>query len=78
MKKSNNLFVQICSVKIISQTDEKSRKKSEIFLDFLSVLGYNGDDNAVGGWCSLAARLVWDQEVAGSNPAPPRIVSSKE
>ncbi len=25
----------------------------------------------IGVWRSLVARLVWDQEVAGSNPAAP-------
>jgi hypothetical protein len=27
--------------------------------------------NAFGAWRSLVARLLWEQEVAGSNPAAP-------
>ena len=36
----------------------------------------NDDAGSSGLWRSLVARFVWDEDVAGSNPVSPTIVSS--
>ena len=48
----------------------------EIAVQRQGMLRCFGGSAVVGAWRSLAARLLWEQEVAGSNPAAPTSTST--
>ena len=66
-----NIRVSLISFRIVPEKDRKVQSDHLNFTDWVPETHGDIRGLSLGEWRSLVAHLVWDQRVAGSNPAAP-------